>query len=136
MKKCKKKYFKIATSYCFHFKLHYDSTGWGMGLFHWSVFTFYFSSIKVELYLGLPDRVDSDRSSVEAVMDPPLPRPVTELPPRLSLSPGPLLSAARRLASSALLALPEPEAVFLGEKQQVLGSQAMIGQFPRLKSSQ
>ena len=77
----------------------------------WSVFTFYFSSIKVELYLGLPERVDSDRSSVEAVTDPPLPRP---LPPRLSLSPlSALLSAARRLANSARLALPEPEVVFL-----------------------
>ena len=53
--------------------------------------------------------MDSDRSSVEAVTDPPLPRP----PPRLSLSPPVLLSAARRLASSALLALPEPEVVFL-----------------------
>ena len=82
----------------------------GIGLIRWSVFTFYFSSIKVELYLGLPDRVDSDRSSVEAVTDPPLPRPP---PPRLSLSPPVLLSAARRLASSALLALPEPEVVFL-----------------------
>ena len=85
-----------------------------MGLFHWSVFTFYFSSIKVELYLGLPDRVDSDKSSVEAVIEPPLPRP-----PWLSLSVlSWLLSAASRLASSALLALPDPEAVFLEENNK------------------
>ena len=45
--------------------------------FYELVITFYFSSIKVELYLGLPDLVDTDKSSAdpdsEATPPPPCP---------------------------------------------------------------
>ena len=53
--------------------------------------TFYFSSMRVELYLGLAERVESERSSLLTVRGEDRPLPV------------PSFSLSSRLASSALL---------------------------------
>ena len=53
--------------------------------------TFYFSSMRVELYLGLAERVERDRSSLLTVRGEDRPLPV------------PSFSLSSRLANSALL---------------------------------